>query len=83
MLFCASKGDEIEGWKERGEKMREAKHSEPSRASVCECSVYLRGMLCLSVPAMSSEEEGGAERRRRGRGRQAKKRVNGFAIRLF
>ena len=27
MLFCAFKGDEIEGWKERerGEKMREAK----------------------------------------------------------
>ena len=29
MLFCVSKGDEIEGWKERerGEKMREAKDS--------------------------------------------------------
>ena len=28
MLFCASRGDEIEGWKEkRGEKMHEVKDS--------------------------------------------------------
>ena len=128
MLFCASKGDEMEVWKEREEKrcVRQmipslilhrsvsvmytsigcSAYAFPPQESVCYLLLCHFAGVCGNVcsalvpeeslshtnhdcrssdgpTTRSSEEEGEAERRRKGRGRQAKKMVDGSTIRLL